>query len=117
VGKHIKLSYWALHLSAVVYFLIGAGVLFYINVHLNDILREVMFPYVGLWNCATVVFFLLLCSMSELVVWGLKRKKFWAWVTGVILFGTFLFSAFLPLGVMGLIGLLERKTRIYFMDK
>jgi len=50
----------------------------------------------------------------EIVVQGLKRRKFWAWVAGLCLSGLYVPSLFLPLGVMGLIGLLDPASRAAF---
>ena len=50
----------------------------------------------------------------EVVVRSLQRRKFWAWVAGLCLSGLYVPSLFLPLGVMGLIGLLDPATRAAF---
>jgi hypothetical protein len=51
---------------------------------------------------------------AEVIVYGLKRRKFWAWVAGLIVFGMYVMSAFLPLGAFGLWGLLDRGSREEF---
>ncbi|HLE03353.1 MAG TPA: hypothetical protein VI729_01900 [Anaerolineales bacterium] len=50
----------------------------------------------------------------EIVVRALNRRKFWAWVAGLCLSGLYIPSLFLPLGVMGLIGLLDPASRAEF---
>jgi hypothetical protein len=45
---------------------------------------------------------------------GLIAGKYWAWVAGIIISGMQVFSIFFPLGIMGLIGLLNTKTRQAF---
>jgi hypothetical protein len=50
----------------------------------------------------------------EVIVYGLKRRKFWAWVAGLIVFSMYAMSIFLPLGAFGLWGLLDRGSRAEF---
>lgn len=50
----------------------------------------------------------------EFVVHGLRRRKFWAWVVGLCLFGLYVPSLFFPLGVLGLWGLLDSGSRAEF---
>ncbi len=45
---------------------------------------------------------------------GLIEGKYWAWVAGIIISGMQVFSIFFPLGIMGLMGLLNSKTRQAF---
>ena len=45
---------------------------------------------------------------------GLAQKKYWAWVASIIISGLSLFSLFFPIGLMGLIGLLNKETRQAF---
>jgi len=50
-------------------------------------------------------------ALPAIIAWGLRRRRFWAWVSGVILFGIYLPTVFLPLGVIGLRGLLNAGSR------
>jgi hypothetical protein len=47
----------------------------------------------------------------EVVAYGLRLRKFWAWVLGIVIFGLYLPSLFLPLGAFGLWGLLDEGSR------
>ena len=49
-----------------------------------------------------------------LVVGGLNKRKFWAWVAGLGIFAIYLPSLFLPLGALGLWGLLDPGSRAQF---
>ena len=95
-----------LHISAVIYALLG-GVMFSVfrMYDLNDV------PWL---STATLALCLLLAAGIEVVVWGLKRRKFWAWIAGICLFGLYLPSLFLPLGWLGLWGLLDAGSRSEF---
>lgn len=65
-----------------------------------------------LWGLA--VFSVGLAAFVEAVVAGLKRRRRWALVAANVLFVLYVFSAFLPLGVIGLIGTLSAGTRARF---
>lgn len=96
-----------LHISAVLYLLIGL----------------LMFPLLMVLDesgeAKPVALFLLLFCLAlvagiEAVVFGLRHRKFWAWVAGIILFGLYVPSLFLPLGALGLWGLLDEGSRAEF---
>jgi hypothetical protein len=61
-----------------------------------------------------LIFFLALIAGIELVVYGLHRRRFWAWVAGLCIFGVYVPSLFLPLGVLGLWALLDSGSRAEF---
>jgi hypothetical protein len=56
----------------------------------------------------------LLVAGIEVIAYGVVQRRRWAWIAGVGLFATFVPSVFLPLGVLGLWGLLDCKTREEF---
>lgn len=61
-----------------------------------------------------LVFCLILAGGIEVVAHGIRRRKFWAWVAGLCIFGLYLPSLFLPLGALGLWGLLDAGSRAEF---
>jgi catechol 2,3-dioxygenase-like lactoylglutathione lyase family enzyme len=61
-----------------------------------------------------LVFSLALVAGIELVALGLRRRRFWAWVAGLCIFGVYAPSLFLPLGALGLWGLLDAGSRRAF---
>ena len=61
-----------------------------------------------------IVFCVAMVVGIELLVAGLRGKEFWAWVVGLVLFGLYVPSPFLPLGALGLWGLLDEGTRANF---
>lgn len=66
-----------------------------------------------------VTWFLALLSLGlAILVWfvirGLRRHRRWAWKTGIVLFVLYLPSWFLPIGAVGLFGLLSKGTRERF---
>jgi hypothetical protein len=102
------LSIVCLHISAVAYVLLG--VFFLLLARLVGTFES--------YGSGLTVFFLLIClSLAagvEILVVGLKRRRFWAWIVGIIVTGTYVPSLFLPLGALGLWGLLAAGSRKSF---
>lgn len=105
-----KISYAviSLRISAVIYALLGVAMfpLLLLTAEENSFALPVAI--------ALLLFALALAAGCEFVVWGLKRRKFWAWIAGLCIFGLFVPSLFLPLGVIGLIGLLDGASQKEF---
>ena len=102
----------SLHISAVLYGLLAvaclAGPYFVTDIPENQ--RTVV------WIVAAVlaVISLALVVGVEFVAYGLRKRKFWAWVAGLCIFGLYVPSLFLPLGAFGLWGLLAPESRKEF---
>ena len=106
MGHKLQLAIVCLHISAGLYLLIGP--LMFLFLEGDDI-------GLGLALAGGVFMFcLVLVAGIEVVVYGLHRRKFWAWVAGLCIFGLYLPSLFLPLGALGLWGLLDADTRREF---
>lgn len=95
-----------LHITAVIYFLLGIALL-------------TIFPRYAYIPGAS---FIALVSIGfgvfvEIIVNGLKNNKFWAWVAGLIICGLSVPSLFIILGIIGLIGLLDKDVRKDFLKK
>jgi hypothetical protein len=104
----IGLATVCLHVSALLYLIVGllAFPLFMADDHAADM---------GLFLAvALLIFCLVLIAGIEIVVYGLHRRKFWAWVAGLCIFGLYVPSLFLPLGALGLWGLLDSGSRTEF---
>jgi len=103
----IGLATICLHISAALYVIVGL-VLF--PLFLSDDETSLGFPF--------AIVMLLLClalaSGIECVIYGLRRRKFWAWVAGLCIFGLYVPSLFFPLGALGLWGLLDSGSRAEF---
>jgi hypothetical protein len=105
VGHRIGLAIICLHISAALYVLLAAA----------------MFPLflqedgAGLTAAIILAAFCLALSIGvEAVAAGLGRRKLWAWVAGLCVFGMYVPSLFLPLGALGLWGLLDAGSRAQF---
>ena len=104
----ITMALICLHLSAVLYVLIGFG-LFALVANLEDAERGDLatLGFVAVFSFGMVV-------PIEVVAYGLVKRKYWAWVAGLVIFGTYATSCFLPLGGLGLWGLLDPGSREEF---
>ncbi|MCC6908570.1 MAG: hypothetical protein IT430_11550 [Phycisphaerales bacterium] len=98
-----------LHISAAVYALF-AGLMW----SFSEVIFEDDPEYAGVVGAALSVFCIALIIGIEFVAWGIRRRKFWAWIAGLCIFGIYLPSLFLPLGAFGLWGLLDRGSRAEF---
>lgn len=106
-----------LHISAVIYFLLGILFLIFpfllvgeMGPETPDTFIKMMWVFSGLFMIAMGVFI-------EIVVKSLKNNKFWAWIAGLIICGLYIPSIFIFLGIIGLIGLLDKDVRKDFLRK
>lgn len=108
--KNIKYITVPLHISSVTYAFIALvcllGLIFFPMDEFGEDksvfqITAVMMVFFG---CAFAVFI-------ELVASALKKGKYWAWIASICLAGLYLPSAFLPLGIFMLIGLLKEDTK------
>jgi hypothetical protein len=103
----IGLTIVCLHISAVLYLLIGVLVLLLFS---GEGEAGVGLPFaIGMF-----IFCLALVAGIEFVVYGLHQRKFWAWAAGLCICGMYVPSLFLPLGALGLWGLLDSGSRAEF---
>lgn len=52
--------------------------------------------------------------LSEVVIWYLKKNKFWAWIVALCISAMYLMSAYFPMGAFALWGLLDTESRRRF---
>jgi hypothetical protein len=103
----IGLTIVCLHISAVLYLIVGLLMLLLVS---GEDEAGVGLPFaIGM-----LVFCLALVAGIEIVVYGLHQRKFWAWVAGLCICGMYVPSLFLPLGALGLWGLLDSGSRAEF---
>ena len=96
-----------LHISAAVYIIAGLALFALL---MFDDKSGLGFPFA----VGVLLLCLALACGIEFVVYGLRRRKFWAWVAGLCIFGFYVPTLFLPLGVIGLWGLLDSGSRAEF---
>ncbi len=102
----------ALHISAVFYAI--TGVLLVLAPFARDpaTTAEYMLRSSIMWSLAVLAF--ALAVLAKILIRALRRRKRWAWITAAVLFALYLPSVFLPLGAVGLFGLLSEGTRAQF---
>ena len=113
--NRLKLATASLRIGAVLYVLVA------ICVPLLFVLIDMPEPAdsVELWiRNGTLAFVIVLslgmAALSEVIVWGLHRRRMWGWIAGLCVFGLYLPSLFFPLGALGLWGLLDPGSRALF---
>lgn len=101
-GTRIKFAVVSLHISAVLTLL---AVVF-----LLSFARDFNPAFRGLVTGVGLV----LVALPTLLAFGLQRRKRWAWNGSVALFALYLVGGYLPLGIVGLWGLLDIGSRREF---
>ncbi len=108
MANRVKIASACLHISAAIY--IALGLLFRVLSFNPEYAEELSIGQ----GRALLVFCIVMAIGIEFVALGLRRRKFWAWVAGLCIFGLYLPSPFLPLGALGLWGLLASGSRAAF---
>ncbi len=106
----IPVAILCLRIAAILYVLISAYIIF-LSLTIDDskIINGVKFIFVS----PTIVF-LGIAILNEVVARAIKKRKFWGWVVGIILFGLYIPSPFLPIGGFGMWALLRPDSRKAF---
>ncbi|MFA5324407.1 MAG: hypothetical protein WC373_17150 [Smithella sp.] len=60
------------------------------------------------------VFTLTFVIFLEILISQLRKRKYWAWIAGLIVGGLYIPSLFLPFGIMIFIGLLSKESQKEF---
>lgn len=103
---HIKRANLMLRISSVVYALLGL-LMIGLVVLLND--GGEAGDSVGLYFIAIVC--LGMVGAVEVVAAGLRNHKKWAWITALIIFIIYVPSAFIPMGIIGILALIKKDVR------
>ena len=93
--------------AAVLYLLLGGFLTVLLIIILLKSVENVDY---SLFIVVSVVSFIMVV-VTEVVIYGLRKKKFWAWVGAIMLSALYIPSIFLPLGVIALCGLLTKDVR------
>lgn len=119
--RSLKPALICLHISTALYVLVGiifaflgvAG-LFGVAPPSQDPVEKYM-----LWGFLFLFVFISLgmAIFIEIVCKHLKQGKYWAWIAALILFGLYVPSLFIVLGIVGLLSLLKPETRAFFGQK
>lgn len=117
----LSITVVCLHISAALYVLLGIGFAFFLGFYsfsqfaLADPSVSSVSQFGGIFLSVLIfVLFLLLAVGVEVVVWGLRKLKYWAWIVGIVICALYVTSAFVILGALGLWGLLDSETQAAF---
>ena len=105
----VSLAILGLRISTIIYYLIMAGCViwaFTSGEHSED--DDTFLSWFLFIALIPFVVFL------EILIVFLRRRKFWAWIAGLIIGALYAPSLFLPLGIMILVGLLAEGSRNEF---
>lgn len=94
-----------LRISQVFYILIGVGVPMLMTLLDEDPI------VVGIFSAVMGITTLSILVGLEVLIYGLKKRKKWSWIVGLIVFGLYIPSLFLPLGVIGMIAMMKPETQ------
>lgn len=114
--EKLKYATIALHISAGLYVLLGcACIVLGLTIMLipSDTQFELSNEGFGFFIFMMVYAFFIFAFavFVEIIVHYLHKKKYWAWIAGIIIGGMYLPSLFLPLGVLIFIGLLDKNVQ------
>ena len=106
--KSIKPTILCLRISSIIYFLIAVlSILVGFYFMEDDLLLKLTFITLFLIS-------IFLCVFIEIVINGLKKRKKWTWFASLILCGIYIPSAFIILGIVGIIPLFDSNIRKEF---
>lgn len=108
MNNRINKALVRLHISALLYVLLGLGFYFLFSL-LAEGDREAM--------AAGVVIAIVCCALAvvvEIIAWEIRRRYYWAWIAGVGTFALYVPSIFMPLGILGVWWLMDDRSRAEF---
>lgn len=104
-----------IHISAVLYFLIGlAGLVIVFFPFVNDNNVNLVFLRIT-WGFMSLLCFGIIIFL-EIVIKNIKKGKFWAWVAAICIAGLYIPSLFFLLGIIMLIGLMKQEVKDFCMQ-
>jgi drug/metabolite transporter superfamily protein YnfA len=110
-SNKIQIAIISLHISTALYVILLLAVPVFLAYFKDESFQgPVAFAFGGLW----VFLCLVMAVFIEVVVRGIRQRKRWAWIAGLCLAGLYLPSLFMPLGALGLWGLLDKGSRAEF---
>jgi type II secretory pathway pseudopilin PulG len=113
--NRLNLAVISLRIGAVIYALIAVGTLLVAAFVESPDPSDPADRWVWLGMLAFLAVIALgMAGVSELIVRGLHRRRTWAWIAGLCVFGLYVPSLFFALGGLGLWGLLDPGSRSLF---
>jgi hypothetical protein len=115
-SNHVLYACICLHISSFLYVLVGIGFAFLL---IGSVRADTGGDGAGLAVVIALSIFMAMLGVGialcvEVVAWALRRRKKWGWIAGMVVFGIYIPSAFLPLGAIGMWALLQENVRREF---
>ena len=107
--SRVPLAILGLRISTIIYYLIMAGCLVWALLPCESPEKDHSFLAWFLF-----IFLIPFVVFLEILIGSLRRRRFWAWIAGLIIGALYAPSLFLPLAVMILVGLLSEGARNEF---
>lgn len=101
----IKPAIICIRIASIIYLLIAV-----LLVGIGFFLKEDMFIFI-LYS----VLILPIVFWCEITILGLKKTKYWAWVSSIIMFAMFIPSLFIVIGIVGIKTMLSEPVRNQFL--
>lgn len=130
MNSALRLAIINLRITAVIYWILGAGLLvfpfIYLLLYVIWGFDLALMPGLGpvgnliavtLYAWFAAFFALAPAIFLECIIHGLKRYKYWAWICGIIMCGIYIPSGFIVFGILGLVGLLDRAVTNEFNQR
>ena len=109
--KPLRISLVCLHICAALYGIFGIALTYF--AYLADPAKAL--PGASrIMGISIGIFFVLFAVTIELIVKGLKNRRYWAWIGAIIFCALSIPGVLILPGILGLRGLLVRETRILF---
>lgn len=105
----VHLAILAIRISTVIYALLA--LVFVVLTFVLPTDTDGWSPFMGYFMAAILVPFIV---FLEILITALRKRRFWAWIAGLIVASMYVPSLFLPLGIMLFIGLLSNESRSEF---
>jgi hypothetical protein len=108
MNNRINKALVCLHISALLYVVLGIGFYFLLNSLAEEDRESAAAGIVFAVFCFT------LAVVVETIAWGIRRRYYWAWILGVGTFALYVPSIFMPLGILGVWWLMDDSSRAEF---
>ncbi len=114
MNPELKKTIICLRISSIIYFLLGFAFLFFFVTLSHEIFPEVnanTAKLIGVFTAlVSFIFTVGIGIFVEIVIHGLKKTKYWSWIAAIILTATYIPSLFIILGIIGILGLLNKSV-------
>tara|TARA_Y100001978_G_C23611397_1_gene393757 strand:+ start:629 stop:967 length:339 start_codon:yes stop_codon:yes gene_type:complete len=107
----IKATTISLRISSVLYLLIGIFVLPIFLFFDHFFIDDIIFSF---WTYFLLILTLGIIVFIEVVIASLKKRKKWSWFAALIICAIYIPSAFIILGIIGIIPLLKEEVKSDF---